>query len=111
MTRIVRIRGEAIEIRPMPPETLEIMRRICTELGLPNACPFKSCRRARTCATAEVLCYRVLRKHINTLIRPYLRARFEGGPTPRWPSSDEDWQAVFDGRWPESATPDRLDGL
>ena len=111
MTRVVRIRGEDIEIRPIRPETREIMRKICNALGLPAACPFKSCRRTKRCATAEVLCYRVIRKHINTLIMPIVRARRDGTPMPPWPASDEDWQAVFDGRWPESAAPDKLDGL
>lgn len=56
----------------MVPGFAEIMRQVCTELGLADYCPFPACRRRKRCATAQVLCYQILRQDINAMILPEL---------------------------------------
>lgn len=106
----MRIQDKDIDIRPLDPLSADLFRRFCTQMGLPNVCPFKACRRSRRCATAEVLCYQVLREKINAILQPALRARARGEPMPELPSTPEGWDAFFADRWPDSATPDKLDG-
>ena len=99
-----------MDVQPMKPAVAAFFRRVCTELGIPDGCPLKPCRRQRRCATAQVLCYQALREPINALVLPALRApgrrrsaarmeRIEGGlrggcstaggPTPATPDKME----------------------
>jgi hypothetical protein len=71
----VTIRGSEVDLSPMTREQAAIYRRICSELGLPECCPFRACRRARHCATRQVLCYQVLRQEINAMLEPEVQAR------------------------------------
>ncbi len=109
MTR-AKPKDEAVDVEALRKEKADMLRAVCTELGLPDNCPFKACRRARRCSTARVICYQVLRQEINALVLPMLRARTDGTPMPEWPTTDEDWDAFFETRWPDSATPDKLGG-
>ncbi len=77
---MVTIKGTEIDFRPMTPEVAAILRKICTELGLPTHCPFRACRRARRCATRQVLCHQALRQEINAIIRPVIREQAAKGP-------------------------------
>lgn len=109
MTKVMRIGGEDVEIRPIKPLRARIMRAVCTEFGLAETCSFSACRRGRRCAAAEVYCYQALRQEINAILMPALRARANGAERPEWPSR-EDWEAFRADQWPDSATPDKLDG-
>lgn len=108
MTKVMRIGGEDVEVRPITPLRARLMRAICTEFGLADFCSFKACRRSRRCATAQVYCYQALRGEINAIIQPALRARASGAERPEWPSR-EDWEAFRADQWPDSAPPDKLD--
>jgi hypothetical protein len=58
-----------ITISPLGKDLARFLRVVCTYLGLANGCPFAPCRRARACATREVICWQHCRDYINPLIR------------------------------------------
>jgi hypothetical protein len=102
---MVTIKGEEIDLRPMTREQAAIYRQICTELNLHEYCPFRACRRARRCATRQVLCHQALRQEINAIVEPLLRERLAKGP--------EAYDAaavtpVTDGVWPGKPAAARL---
>ena len=52
--------ADRIEIfRRLSPEGAGFLRRIITAMGLADFCPLTSCKRARACATRQVLCWQV----------------------------------------------------
>lgn len=108
MGKTVLIKGEEVELRPMTPQAADLFRRLCTEIGLPAYCPFKACRRTRRCATAQVICYQMLREELNAVVLPALRARLDGTPMPEWPQTEEAWDKLLNGRWPAAAAPDKV---
>ena len=52
-----------------PPERAEMLRAVCTELGFPERCIFRICRRAGRCVTREVACYQVMRDRVDAMLR------------------------------------------
>ena len=63
---------ESVSISPLGKELAAALRSICTRLGLATYCPANTCRRAKACATRQVLCWQILREEINPLIQRVL---------------------------------------
>ena len=108
MTKTIRVGGKDIEIIELTPLWTDIARHACTELGLANVCPFRVCKRNRTCGTRDVLCYQILRQEVNAILLPLLQARANGGgdppPPPPAPPAHVDENRLartrFRERWP-----------
>ena len=79
--KTMRVDGEDVQIRPMRPEWAAFMRDFCTDIGLATGCPLRPCRRARRCATKEVICYQIVREEVNAILMPLLQARAAGAET------------------------------
>jgi hypothetical protein len=69
--------SDDIAILPLPPLLEKLVRRYADVIGLHRVCPHEACRRAKRCATREVMCYQVLREPMNERLRPIVRARLE----------------------------------
>jgi hypothetical protein len=63
---------ERVSISPLGNEAAAALRLICTHLGLATHCPANACKRARACATRQVLCWQIRRYEINQLIQRIL---------------------------------------
>lgn len=77
---------------PMEPWVAEVVRAICTDIGVPPLCPYAACRRTGRCSTAQVLCWQAGREVIN----PYIRAALGHPFHPYDPAA-----GLLDGRFPE----------
>jgi hypothetical protein len=59
---------ESVRIWPLGKDFAEALRVICTHLGHATYCPAAVCKRARACATRDVLCWQVAREEVNSII-------------------------------------------
>ncbi len=69
--------SDDIATLPLPPLLEKLVRRYADVIGLHRVCGHEACRRAKRCATREVMCYQALREPINEQLRPIVRARLE----------------------------------
>ena len=56
------------EAKPYDQDLAPTVRAVTTFLGLHKTCPFKVCRRARACATRNVVCYQALEEHMRPIM-------------------------------------------
>jgi hypothetical protein len=58
----------------MRPELAKFIREIATFFDLHEYCPFKVCRRAKACATRQVICYQAMEDEMSPIVQS-VRAR------------------------------------
>lgn len=89
-----------------------LLRAAIADLGFPVHCSFKACRRSRTCATRDLLCWQVNHEAMNRAIRLAAARRWRHGPKPgeAWPDWSPEQVRMFERLLAEDAAGGR-DGV